>query len=580
MDTFLHNWWLPPPRRDRIETFASELSLSRPIASVLSNRRFEDSREAAEFLYPKLEHLHDPFLLIDMELAVKRILRAIDSGEEIVIYGHDDVDGMTSALVLFQGIKTLQGQVRIYIPDRISEGIGLNMNNLHRFAREGVKLVITVDCSIGDRHVLENVDKLPVDIIITDHHEVRDATPDTVPFVNPKRSDSLNTFRDLAGVGVSFKVAQTLLSQRDYALDQFFNSVGDMIALGTLADRVPLVDENRVFTKLGFHLIQNQPRPSLAAIADLCSEVGSIQTGFVMRSAIHILSSAVSVQGRNAGVELLLTVDQKRAAQVAEGLFKASHEWQQTLHNSYERITKKLRRERTGNERTVFIIDDVTPPKILGACAAKLMREYYRPAVVLGFYKDRYLGESRAPKGFDWIELFEQCRDLLITFGGHKQAAGFSVFPEHVEDFRDRIHELVKNMFVPAPSSGRLDAVVDISSLDQHFFQGLELFAPFGRENPNPFFLSRGVSIVSDEPQRVDERRVRIGTILSFPLIVTQQLAEVFKKKGGDSAQCDIIFQLSTSDRGTPYIILRDLRKTVLSSGKEGGIFSKTSEEL
>ena len=236
---------------------------------------------------------------------------------------------------------------------------------------------------------------------------------------------------------MSFKLAHALLSERDHALQSFYYKVGDLIALGTLADKVPLNNENRVLTRLGFDLMRTNLRPGLVAIVNLFNEIEAIQTEFVMRKMIPILSSAHSVNGRNAGFELLQKKEQDQVTQLAGKLLKASQKWQRTLLESYQRIVGHVGRKNVG--KMVFVVDDETPPGVHGTTASKLMRDYHCPAIILSSFKDRYLGEGRAPKGFNLVDLLSQCRDLLITFGGHKQAAGFSMFPEYIEDFQKRL---------------------------------------------------------------------------------------------------------------------------------------------
>lgn len=562
MDIFSQDWWLPPAQHDVIEALTTRLSISKPVASTLANRKVRSVHEAFTYLHPSLDHLHDPFTLPDMDEAVSRVLKAVAAREQIVIYGHDDVDGVTSTLVLLQTLRNLKGHVSSYIPNRVAEGTGLSWSSLNLLAQRGAKLIITVDCGVQDRRVIESSHRLSADVIIVDHHEVDDAVLEGAPHVNPKRGDSSYFFRDLAGVGVSFKLAQALMLKRGgEPLSRFFDSVGDLVTLGTLSDKVPLIDENRVFVKLGLDLMRSQPRPGLVAILNLFSEPNSIHTGFLMRKAIPILSSADSIQGQNAGLTLLQTEDLNEAVHLARELQIASHKWWHTLQESYQRISDKVKEERIGGNGAILLIDEQTPPKLLGACASKLLREYHRPAVVLSFSDDCYLGEARAPQGSNLVDLLSLCRDLLLTFGGHKQAAGFSLFPEHIDDFRKRFTDLLKATFVPGHSSRRLDSELDISSLDQTLIRELELLAPFGRENPNPFFLSRNVTIVPTTAEGINEGHIRIGTVNGFPVVASQYVMDAWsKRRNRPSAQFDIVYQISTSNRDGPQILLRDVR--------------------
>jgi single-stranded-DNA-specific exonuclease len=557
------DWWLPNVQAEFVESFSSQLSVSPTIARVLANRNFEDLQAAHDFLHPHLDHLHDPFTIPDMDKAVQRMLRAIDKKERIVVYGHDDVDGMTSALTLREATEALGGNIDAYIPDRVTEGIGLNWVILKRLAQRGAQLVVTVDCGIEDRRVMSEVEQLSVDIIVTDHHEVSHALPHTIPFVNPKRGENLSSFKDLSGAGVSFKVSQALFQKRGQVLDRFFGRVGDLVALGTLADKVPLFNENRVFSRLGFEKIRARPRVGLQAIVNLFDEPGSVHQRFLMRRIIPILSSAESVRGRNDGYDLLDTSDGSYADQLAKGLFEVSQLWQHTMKESFERIVLNIDDEQTGEENVIVVIDDLTPLKALGTCASKLMREYNRPAFILRYSSDHYVGEARAPRGWNIVELLNQCQDLFINYGGHKQAAGFSIFPEYVSDFQERLKALTENFSQPGQSLRRLDAELDPSSIDQELLAELERLAPFGRGNPNPVFFSRNVAF--DFPHHEDENDSGewIASLSGIQAIMPPYLTEnIWVETPSPKAKYDIIYHLSTVNGHAPQIVLNDLRKS------------------
>ena len=560
--TFHKDWWLPRVQPDVIEALVTQLSLSPPIASTLANRNLKNVEEIHDFLHPTLDNLHNPLKLPDIDVAVRRILGAIDRKEQIVIYGHDDVDGMTSALVLSQALHALKGKVRLYIPDRIAEGTGLSWDNLNRFAREGAKLIVTVDCSFEDQRIIRAVKELPADIVLTDHHEVCHFIPKSIPFVNPKRIDSTYPFRDLAGVGVSFKMAQALLCAKRKPLDRFFNRVSDLIALGTLADKVPLERENRVISRLGYDRFQSCPRVGITAILDLFAEVESVHQDFLMRQVIPLLNSSTSNQGQNDGLTLLESESRKRATQLAKELFEASQEWQKVMQVSFKRIVERVEGKQSRAKRAILVIDDETPPKVLGPCASRIMRAFEKPVFILSYSDDRYFGEARAPKGYNLVDLLYQCQDLFINYGGHKQAAGFSLFPEHVDDFRERLTKLIDEIPMFGPFTWRLDSEVDITSLAEPLFSELEMLAPFGRGNPSPTFLSRDVVFNSAGDRKDIGNDMWLGTINGIAVIVSKQGAEAWGlEEISSSSRYDIIFHISIQSGQKPQIFVRDMRR-------------------
>ena len=561
--SFHRDWWLPRVQPDVIEALSTQLPLSKPIAKVLYNRKIRTIKEASHFLHPSLDHLHDPFALPDMRAAVHRILRAVDGQERIVIYGHDDVDGVSSALVLCKVIESLGGNVRSYIPNRVAEGTGLIWSNLDLFARQGENLIVTVDCSVEDKRIISGIDRAPADIIVTDHHEVCHVIPQSIPFVNPKRNDASYPFRELAGVGVSFKVAQALIQTRGKVLEHFFNKIGDLVAFGTLADSVPLVNENRIFTKLGFDIFTSRPRPGFDALLTLFEEREPIQPELRIRQLISAFNSASTSGGQNDSLDLLVTEDPKQATQLAKELLESNREWRKVIEESFERILERVRREQSGKERAIVVIDDQTPPRVLGTCASKILRECQKPAFILSYFDDKYFGEARGPKGSNIVDILNLCQDLLMNYGGHKQAAGFSLFPEHIDDFRERLAELSKTMPYASHTPWRLDSELDVGLLNTSLLSQIDMLAPFGRGNPSPVFLGRDVPFTPIRVHDVNRNNKWIGTAAGCTVIASPQVADMWRPgKNTSSTQYDIIFHISTSDGHTPQIVLRDMRPT------------------
>jgi len=560
--SFNKDWWLPHTPTRTIEAIAGELSISPAMATILANRNLRSAQQALRFLNPSLAELHDPFGLPDMDRAVERILEAVRQEETIVIYGHDDVDGVTGVFILAQAIEILKGRVLRYIPDRVSEGTGLNWRILNVLAQHGARLIVTVDCSIEDQRIISGQEPLAADVIVTDHHEVSRTIHPSIPSVNPKRVDSSYPFRDLSGAGVSLKLAQALIQTTEHSLEQFFASVGDLVALGSISDKVSLIDENRIFARLGMDLIQSHPRPAIEAISGLFARTMPVNQAFLIRQVIPLLNSASSLNGQNDSLTLLGTRDPHEAARIVDKLYKASCIWQQQMEESFQRVLEKAHRGLFNTAEGIMVIDENAAPKTLGSIASRLIRLFSKAAFVLRYVDDRYFGEARAPRGCNLVELFGQCQDLLITYGGHKQAAGFSLFPECIEDFRSRLMELLQSAPPPAPSLWYLDCELPLSAIQKSFCMELDRLAPFGRGNANPYFLGRNATLPSWENRGNESNSECTGSLDGLPCTVARDLAgHCSMPVTIPPGRCDLVYQVMTSDGDPPHVTVRDLRR-------------------
>ncbi|MEW6686984.1 MAG: DHH family phosphoesterase [Candidatus Edwardsbacteria bacterium] len=400
--------------------------------------------------------LFSPFSLPDIETAISRLIQAIERKEKIVIYGHDDVDGITSTVLMCEVLKGLKSEVSYYIPNRLTGVYGLEERAVKKFKAKGIKLIVTVDCGTTNHQEIIFAKNVGIDVIITDHHEVSQGIPPALAFVNPKSSDSVYPFRELAGVGVAYKIAQTLVRKKlEISLSQWYEeyeSLLELVALGTIADRVPLSGENFYLTELGLSVISETVRSGIKAIKEISGieenrrlEIDEVNTLFLPLLSVSRFENS-SLSGRNDACELLITNDLTKAREIASSLKQRSEKWQEEAESVCCRLGEIMEKTKLADrEKILVIVEERTGIRFLGYCAGKLKERYLRPVVVIGYKEDYAVGEARSIPEFDLIEAFKYCADLFKRYGGHKQAAGFSLEVKDIEKFKGRIREYGEN---------------------------------------------------------------------------------------------------------------------------------------
>jgi len=476
-----------------IELLSRSLGITEIAASVLSIRGIENEREAREFLYPLEAGLHDPFLLHDMDRAVERVFRAIDSKEQICIFGHEDVDGITATVTLLEALSDIGASVSYYIPNRAEEGHSLSEATIGKAKARGAKLVVTVDCEIRNEKVIEHAKKHGVDIIVTDHHEITKDFGSLIR-VNCKKKSNRSSSPFLSGVGVAYKLAQALAERRlKISPAQWMSAKSELLILvlfGTIADRVPLIGENRIFVVRGERML---PRSTRIAIKVLEENGFTHGKNSVIGDVVPILSSARSKDGYNEACEFLTTTDHERALQIFLELREISRHWYTEARKTYEHV----RRQVDVSSKLIVVVDPAISPYYLGYCANRLKEEFFRPSIVIGLKGDRYIGEGRSIDSFDLVDLLTHCRRLLTDYGGHKQAAGFSMARKELNAFVKKAKDYAEPRAEWDDLMRRIFIDMEIGPLDltQEVREELKLFSPFGRGNREPTFLLRGVTL-------------------------------------------------------------------------------------
>ena len=504
-----HSRWQMPLRL-LPEPLARAEELTPLMAQLLYNRGVTDPAQVEPFLAADKRLLGDPFLLPDMDKAVARVYRALLCGEAITIYGDFDADGVTATAVLTQGLSQLGGRVTPYIPRRIEEGYGLNHAALERLHREGVSLVVTVDCGISTVAEVERAQSMGLDIVITDHHTPLPVMPPAVAVVDPKRADCLYPFRDLAGVGVAFKLLQALFGSlgQEEDLDQFL----DLVALGTVADMAPLLSENRYLVKRGLEVLNGAERLGLR---ELMRCAGVIPGSVDPETISWVLGPRLNVAGRLdhaiTGYDLLVASTVEEAQRLARLLEKKNAERQRLTDEVLSKAREKLLA--IGTDSPLLMVgDEGYLSGVVGVVAGKLVDEFYRPTIVFSQGKTASRGSGRSIPEFNIIAALTQCRDLLSRFGGHPMAAGFTAPTENLPRLQERLVEIAARELVGLDLRPLIiiDAELTLSSLQGTTFQMMQKLAPFGRANPPPTFFSRGLKVVDCRGVGANEGHLRL----------------------------------------------------------------------
>ncbi|BAS31915.1 single-stranded-DNA-specific exonuclease RecJ [Dehalococcoides mccartyi] len=464
------------------------------ISRLLYNRGITTIEAADLFLSPDKRLNHDPFLFPDMEKAVSRIYKALLAGEKIVVYGDFDADGLTATAVLTTGIARLGGNVTPYIPHRITEGYGLKISALEKHRAEGVSLVISTDCGITAIPEIKRANKIGLDVIVTDHHTPLDELPPAYAIINPKMPCSTYPCKELAGVGVAYKLIQALyrnLGREDEAKDLL-----DLVAIGTVADIVPILDENRYLVKEGVKLLNAEPRPGLIEMAQLSRlHLGEIEPESISWIMAPRLNAAGRLEHAMAGYKLLTATTISDSQELALWLENKNTERQQLTVRFVEKARAMLD---TQFPPALLIFSDAECPQgISGLVAGRLSDEYYRPSIVIKTNADSATGSCRSIPDFNIIQALNHFAHLFSHFGGHAQAAGFTLPIENLDAFVQGISAYAEETLSGMELKPFIDIDIDtdLSLLCPATLRELERLAPFGEANPKPVFLSRGLNI-------------------------------------------------------------------------------------
>ncbi len=498
-------WKLSEKKEDIQSLFVREFKLNPIIAQILINRNIVDLETARRFLNSSLHDLHSPFLMKDMNKGVERVIRAIQGGERIAIYGDYDADGITSLAVLYRFLHTIHEHVQYYIPDRVSEGYSLNRTAIDRLKGLHVSLIITVDCGVSDREEIEYARSLGLDTIVLDHHEVPPQIPDAAAVINPNRSDCPFPFKQLAGVGIVFNFLIALRgglrnigfwSNRTYPnLREYL----DLVALGTIGDLSPLVDENRIFARIGLELINEDRRVGLKALRDTAGLGNTaIDSSVASFALIPRINAAGRVGTPEDAVRLLLTDDPVEAQQLAARLETCNRERQRLEKTIFDEIIARIHSMGDTKDKGALVL--ASPewhPGVIGIVASRVVDRFYRPTILISLKDGIGKGSGRSIAEFNLYEGLKLCDPLLISYGGHRYAAGISVKESDIERLSEVLGDIVKEGLVVQELIPEtfIDAQCSLNQITHELVSQFDRLAPFGTRNPEPIICARNVQV-------------------------------------------------------------------------------------
>ncbi len=495
--------WEFPEKIDekKSKQLSSELGLPPVIGKILINRGYSETEEARNFLNPSLNGLYDPFCLKGMEKGVERIISALKENERIMIFGDYDVDGITSASLMYLVLTKLGALVSYYLPNRLVEGYGLSEEGILEAERRGTKLIISVDCGINAIKEVEFAKKKGMDCIITDHHEPAETLPDAWAIINPKQEGETYKGKVLSGVGVAFKLAQAVyrkLGQDEKELEDHL----DLVALGTAADIVPLLGENRILTRYGLLQVAKTSKPGLKSLIFISGLMGKeIGTGQV----VFILAPRINAVGRlgdaERAIKLLTTRDEKLASEISRVLDEENRKRksidEETLEQALELVQEEVDLE---NDKAIVLASAGWHQGVIGIVASRVAERFYRPTVMISIDGEEGKGSARSIPGFHLFEALKDCEDCLLKYGGHKYAAGLSISAKQIESFKEKFKLVSSRIIKDEDLIPRLsvDAELELEEIQDELMSALELFAPFGPGNLKPVFVTRGLELADD----------------------------------------------------------------------------------
>ncbi len=483
---------------EAVEKLSKEININPYLATVLAQRGIDDFASAKDFFRPTLDQLHDPFLLKDMQQAVDRLKRAIDTHEKILIYGDYDVDGTTAVALVYQYLHAFYPQCAIYIPDRNKEGYGVSQAGVEWAEENGYTLIIALDCGIKASDMVVLAEHKGINFIICDHHLPGEKIPNAVAVLDPKRDDCNYPYNELSGCGLGFKLIQAFA--RQHRTEEEIYRYIDLVAVSIASDIVPITGENRVLAYFGLKKLNEDPLPGLKAL----KEISQNKTDLDITSIVFTLGPRINAAGRvahaSAAVELLIAQTEEEALQRAESVnLKNDVRKQFDTDTTEEALAMIGSNETLRNAKSTVLFKNTWHKGVIGIVAARCIEKYYRPTVILTESNEKITGSARSVSGFDLYEAIAACSDLLEKFGGHKYAAGLTMDKKNLEAFQQRFEEVVSaritaEMLVP---SIEIDTALSFDAITPKFVNVLKQMAPFGPENQKPVFEAHNVYVTN-----------------------------------------------------------------------------------
>ena len=500
---------------EAVKRAAAANNVPKIIASLLLNRGISESDFSA-FLVKSKKYIKNPMDMLDMEKAADRITEALKNEEKIVIYGDYDVDGITSTALLYEFLKSNGANAEYYIPDRKDEGYGINIMAVNKLIKQGVKLLVTVDCGITAIGEVEFAKLQGMDVIITDHHTCKERIPTAAAaVVNPKRPDDEYGFDGLAGVGVAFKLVLALAMKLGLNTGEVFDRYVDLAAIGTIADVVPLVDENRIIVSKGLETLQEPQRPGLRALFDVAGVADKkVTASTIAFFAAPRMNAAGRLGTAVTSVELLLTRDEAKAKEIAEELDRENRARQETEQDINEQALEMIAKDPGFAKKKVIVLARKEWHNgVIGIVASRLVERFYKPTILISVSEDgRGKGSGRSISGFNLFDALSDSEELLTNFGGHAVAAGLGINSDKIEEFEKKINKYADTLLTDSDMIPvvKLDCMLGGANLNMGLARMLANLEPYGMGNERPVFGVKDAAVVAISAVGVDNKHLRL----------------------------------------------------------------------
>ena len=495
-------WNLKNPEKEIVQLLSSELKISEFLSAFLVNRNISNLEDADIFLKPTLDKLPNPFLLKDMEKSTSRIIQSIESGEKIIIYGDFDCDGVTSTTILFSFLKAVDANVEFYIPERIEEGYGINLNSIKSLADKGAKLIVTTDCGISESELVERCKDLNLDFIITDHHTVPEIKPNSFSIVNPKQEDCEYPFKEICAAGVVFNFIMALRHKlRDEGYFEFIQEPNlarylDLVAIGTIADSMPILGVNRIFVQNGLKEIPKTERVGLLAMLKNEKEI------YTTRDVSFEIAPKINATGRvgkaSNAVKLLIEDDETKIDSLL-GIIEQDNKKRRLIQDQVS-LEAMVQAESIIKENpeinSLVLYAENWHPGVIGIVASKIVDRFKRPCAVLSIKDEVAKGSLRTSNNINLFEVLKDCKSSLIQFGGHAGAAGITIKTLEINNFKELFKLSIQNYEYDFSEKIDIDFEVSFDKIDNDLLADIKKVEPYGKENSPPIFLTKNTKVV------------------------------------------------------------------------------------
>ncbi len=490
-------WQIYETDKNKIEIIKNNFGINELLATILVNRNIIDEKEIKLFLNPTRNDFYDPFLITDMEIAIDRIIQAINKKEKVTIYGDYDVDGITSITVLKSFLKDVGLETSFYIPNRLDEGYGLNKDAIDEIKNNSCDLMITVDCGISAIDEIDYANSLGIETIITDHHEPGNELPKAFAVIDNKRKDSKYPFRELAGVGVVFKVIQALGKKLNLKEESYLKYL-DIVCVGTISDIVPLVDENRVITKLGLMLVSQTKNIGLKSIINT-SGYSRIDSNTISFGVAPRINACGRMGKAEEALNLFLCKNIVEVQNLTKKLNEHNKNRQEIEKNIFNNAIETIENKHLDKNKVIVVGGENWHHGVIGIVSSKITEMFFKPSILLSFEEDGIgKGSGRSIPGFDLHNALMQCSDTIEKFGGHSMAIGISIKKENINKFIDKIENIAENEnieeIIPIIN---IDAKINLNEINKDMVESLKQLEPYGEANKMPIFAFKNLKIDS-----------------------------------------------------------------------------------